>query len=325
MFNDCSAAGYGATSVLPAAKDNQVYVRIAALHGGFVTLPERLFVTNADPDKVSLVPSMCFLIEHQARPDEKPTRIVFDLGIKRNLREYSPGMYTHISKRQPIKSLPDTRSSLLDGGLDPCEIDTVILSHGHWDHIGTPSDFLASNFVVGYGTQHVFANGAPNYPADMFIKDELPISRTLELPPTPNSPKHIRQQRDTTDHKWQPLAGFPYTIDYFGDGSMYIIDTPGHLTGHVNLLLRLSPNKWVYLGGDCCHDTRILKGEKEIATYDDGCGGIRSVHMDLKTAQTTIKRIQAFLDSTNGAVEWIIAHDREWAAENPHRFFPNWL
>lgn len=77
-----------------------------------------------------------------------------------------------------------------------------------------------------------------------------------------------------TEHKWEKLEGFdPDVVDYFGDGSLFIVDAPGHLFGHVNLLARIEEGRWVYLGGDCCHDIRILKGESDVAMYSDGCGG----------------------------------------------------
>lgn len=82
---------------------------------------------------------MCFLIQHAKPGSDRPERIVFDLGIKRDLSTYAEGMQEHLSKRQPIVNLPDTKASIEQGGLDPAgDIDYVILSHTHWDHIGVP-------------------------------------------------------------------------------------------------------------------------------------------------------------------------------------------
>ncbi|KAH8689062.1 beta-lactamase-like protein [Talaromyces proteolyticus] len=305
---------------LPPPAENQALAKVFALNGGFLTLPERLFVTDADPTKAVTVPSLCFLVEHKTA-DTRTERIVFDLGIKRNLTQYADGMRHHIPARQPIITHPDTRASLTDAGLDPeKDIDYVILSHSHWDHVGTPSDYPNSQFIVGSGTLHMYKHGAPYYPSEMFEKEPLPLERTRELPPTSESYSQNTFSARQTEHKWQPLANFPNAIDFFCDGSVYIIDTPGHLPGHLNLLLRVEKDKWIYLGGDCCHDTRILTGERDIALYDDGHGGKRSVHSDLESAKTTLARIKAFLDTFGDSVEWIVAHDLNWATQNQHRF-----
>ncbi|KAL2419662.1 hypothetical protein ABEF95_000926 [Exophiala dermatitidis] len=313
-------------SRLPPASENQVYVNVAALNGGFVTLPERLFVTDADPEKADTVPSLCFLIEHPVAGTSKYEKIVFDLGIKRDLTAYAKGMQGHIAKRQPIYTSPDTKESLERGGLDVAkDIDYVILSHIHWDHVGTPSDYTRSRFVVGSGTFYILDNGAPHYTKDMMEFKPLPVERTLELPPTPDSLKKDIASPHQTQHKWQSLSTLPNVVDFFGDGSFYLVDSPGHLQGHVNALLRVSPQKWVYLGGDCCHDPRIVTGEKDIAMYDDGHGGMRSVHSELPAARRTIESIRKFLDVNGDTVEWIVAHDLKWATENQARFFPNWM
>lgn len=292
-----------------------------------MTLPERLFVTEADPQKASTVPSLCFLIEHPvAGSPNQSQRIVFDLGIKRDLKGYAAGMQGHISKRQPIVTSPDTRESLSKGGLDAAkDIDYVILSHVHWDHIGTPSDYTKSKFIVGSGTFYILEHGAPHYTKDMMEVKPLPFDRTQELPPTPDSKRKDQVFARQTEHKWQNMSSLPNAVDFFGDGSFYLIDSPGHLQGHLNALLRVAPDKWVYLGGDCCHDPRILRGEREIATYYDGHGGMRSVHSELPAARETIQRIQNFLKINADAVEWIVAHDLDWSQTNEHRFFPNWM
>ena len=316
---------------LPPPSSNQVYVKVAALNGGFLTLPERVFVTDADPEKASTTPSMCFLIEHCASDAVKPQRIMFDLGIKRDLTKYGPATQEHIALRQPVYSTPDARCSLLNGGLDPAkDIDYVILSHVHWDHVGLPSDYPNSKFIVGSGTLYILENGAPNYPLDRMEKGALPVDRTIELPPLPDSDrKHMASKGQTkaeqTSHRWQSISALPNAVDYFGDGSTWIIDSPGHLHGHVNALLRVGPKKWVYLGGDCCHDRRIMTGERGIAEYDIGHGKLKSAHSELSVAKMTIQNIQKLIEVNGDAVEWIVAHDTKWACENQHRFLPNWM
>ncbi|KAK3720369.1 hypothetical protein LTR37_003780 [Vermiconidia calcicola] len=271
---------------------------------------------------------MCFLIQHPKQGSDRPERIVFDLGIKRDMSQYADGMQDHLSKRQPIINLPDTKASLENGGLDSTkDVDFVMLSHTHWDHIGMPADYPNSKFVVGSGTLHTVTNGAPYYPASMFEKDPLPLDRTTEFPPAPgSSAKDLAcAESQQTSHTWQQISTINHAIDFFGDGSVYIVDAPGHLQGHMNLLARLGPDKWGYLGGDCCHDSRIITGEKEIAIYGDGHGGTRSVHSNLPLAKDTIAMIQEFIRVNEGKVEWIIAHDKGWAEKNQSRFFPGKL
>lgn len=293
-----------------------------------MTLPEHLFVTDVDQSLTKTVPSMCFLIQHPGKESNRPERIVFDLGIKRDMSQYAEGMQGHLEKRQPVINLPDTKASLEAGGLDAAnDIHYVILSHTHWDHIGLPSDYPNSQFVVGSGTLHTVKNGAPHYPASMFEKDPLPLDRTTEFPPAPDSSSKdlACPQSQQTSQEWKAISTIQNAIDFFGDGSVYIVDAPGHLQGHVNLLARLASDRWVYLGGDCCHDSRIITGEKEISEYPDGHGGMRSVHSNLPLARNTISMIQDFIKANEGKVEWIIAHDKGWSDQNTARFFPGKL
>ncbi|KAF2967680.1 hypothetical protein GQX73_g5891 [Xylaria multiplex] len=342
--------------------ENAVYVTISALDAGQITLPDHLFVAGGNPELRNTVPSLSFLIQHPSPPISRGgnvTNLVFDLGVKRDLTGYALAQRPLIAAREPIITDPDCGASLRKGVgdkdrdeelLDPeKDVDLVILSHVHWDHIGTPTDFPSTTFVVGSGTLDLLRNGAgPLYPAELFNTDELPASRTVELPPVPNrdsgfqkyyarpnAPVHTPTPADTqaklppsaNKWSWQPFSGFPRTIDLFGDKSVYVIDSPGHLHGHVNLLVRISEKKYVYLGGDCCHDTRILSGEKEIAEYDDGRGGIRSVHVDTGLARKTLAEIDEGVSQLrkDADVEIVLAHDKGWREHNRHRFWPGKL
>lgn len=41
--------------------------------------------------------------------------------------------------------------------------------------------------------------------------------------------------------------------DFFGDGSFYLLDVPGHATGHMAGLVRTTATTFVLLGADTCH------------------------------------------------------------------------
>ncbi|KAI8947819.1 hypothetical protein F4801DRAFT_605093 [Xylaria longipes] len=123
---------------------------------------------------------------------------------------------------------------------------------------------------------------------------------------------------------WEEVEELPAVIDVFGDGSRYVVDAPGHLPGHINILARTLKDDgsaaWVYLAGDTCHDRRILRGEKAISEWLDVHGKVCCIHADRAKADETIERVR---DLKEKGVELIIAHDVEWEedAGNARRFF----
>lgn len=169
----------------------------------------------------------------------------------------------------------------------------------------------------------------PESPSEIFVHDILPPEKTFEFPPVAiDDPTAAPKQ---TDHDWRSLASFPAVIDFFGDGSLYVVDSPGHFPGHIALLARVAKNRWVLMGGDCCHDLRILTGEKGIAEFNQEGFGPRTMHVDTDAAKRTLGRINDVLErielsrNNNEQVEVIVAHDAGWKERNPHRFFPNTL
>lgn len=135
----------------------------------------------------------------------------------------------------------------------------------------------------------------------------------------PSPPK-----QDETATKWERMGDF-WVYDLMADGSIYVVDAPGHLPGHVNLLARVDRNRWIYLVGDACHDQRLLTGEKEIAAWTDSEGNFCCIHTDKKEAEATLAKIRnliAAADKSGIHFEVILAHGRDWAESNPQAFLP---
>ena len=202
----------------------------------------------------------------------------------------------------------------------------------HWDHVGEPGDFARSTFVIGNGSLGLLRGDAATLRGghSFFEKDLLDPSRTVELhQPYMTIPGSFKARAGPSAdfaQPWAPLAHLPATLDVFQDGSLYVVDAPGHLPGHINLLARTDKvdssghNKWMYLAGDACHDRRILSGEREIGEWRDVHAAVCCIHADRGQAEKTIQRIRALEEQ---GVEVILAHDAEWAnnPSNQTRFF----
>lgn len=58
------------------------------------------------------------------------------------------------------------------------------------------------------------------------------------------------------DFSWQNLTvGNFQAFDFFGDGSFYLLNSPGHDTGHLAGFARTTtnPDTFIFMGGDICH------------------------------------------------------------------------
>ncbi|EJD06986.1 Metallo-hydrolase/oxidoreductase [Fomitiporia mediterranea MF3/22] len=282
---------------LPPPSEKQAYCDISALEGGLIHMPCHMFVTTAPEDEKKVVPSLSFLVTHR----NSQRRIVFDLGIRSDIENYPEFTRRRLSDVFNAGVPCDVPTALAKGGLKPEDITHVCLSHCHWDHTGNPSLFSKAQFIVGAEAATLFQPGYPEDPKSVFPSDLLPKGRT--------------EYFDTTTEKWRPIGPFPRALDYFGDGSAYFIDAPGHLAGHMNLLARTSPDGgWIYLAGDAAHDWRLVRGEGDIAMYPTPEGALTCIHQNKEAAQATIKRIADVL--TLPRVRVVLAHDGEWYHKN---------
>lgn len=270
-------------SALPLPTNDQAFCTVSALEGGFVDLPLHIVLDNAAPASVITVPSLAFILCH-SKSDKK---FVFDLGLRKDFENFPLSIQKWNNAFHP--TVPqDVLDSLAIGGLMPADIDTICISHCHWDHVGDTQPFINAEFVVGAASATLFQPGYPEDPNSDFASDLLPAGRTRFV---------------DFDEQSERLGPFPQTLDFYGDGSLYVVNAPGHLPGHVIVIARTSPDTWILLGGDSAHHWNLITGESQIAhSHPGGCA-----HLDKKAAELNIQRIREFLKLPH--VKVIIAHD----------------
>ncbi|KAH7240164.1 beta-lactamase-like protein [Fusarium redolens] len=183
-------------------------------------------------------------------------KAVFDLGVpKEPLKNFSP-KYANTIRRNShwdVDVPKNVADILAENKVQPSEIDSVIWSHHHFDHIGDITTFPRSTeLIVGPGFKEAFL---PGYPAD------------------PDSPVHEAdfEGRELKEINFEdkPLQIGPFrAFDFFDNGSFYLLDAPGHDIGHLAGLARTttSPDTFIFMGGDLCHHGGELRPSKYL-TY----------------------------------------------------------
>lgn len=121
------------------------------------------------------------------------------------------------------------------------KLDVLLIndpSHWHFDHIGDPSTFpTTTSLVVGPG---VLVTHLPPWP---------------ENPNSPLTESDIRGRdvREISQSEFALQIGQFRALDYFNDGSFYLLDVPGHAIGHMCGLARTTENSFILMGADTCH------------------------------------------------------------------------
>ncbi|KAF8064000.1 beta-lactamase-like protein [Lyophyllum atratum] len=273
---------------LPPPSADQAYCDVSALEAGMIELTWTGFTTSATPGTAEWVPSLSFLLQHSTNHK----KFVFDLGIRKDWENFPPNVLEMVKKSFPLDIPQDVVDSLAKGGTSPSDISTVCLSHIHFDHVGDPTKFPDSSFVVGDGARSVHS-------ATPLAVFELPSTRTTYLSPA----------------EWQPLGPFPRALDFYGDGSLYIVNAAGHLPGHINVLARTSGDgAWIYLAGDSAHHWDLITGKGNIAVNRNVEGFYRCAHLDPEAAEKHISCIRKLTEIPRARV--LLAHDGPWYKEN---------
>ncbi|KAJ7647116.1 beta-lactamase-like protein [Roridomyces roridus] len=214
---------------------SQATVTVQAFHVGQVTLVNltHAFILPALPGRETVqFPMFAFLVEHQG----SQSRMMFDLGMRKDPLNLAPSISSGFAAGMfQLQETNDITEQLEDGGIKLETIETVIWSHSHFDHIGDMSKFPNStNLVIGPGT----------------VTSTFPQNPNASLQASDFAGRHITEL-DFTSSKLT-FSGLQ-AIDFFEDGSFYLLNTPGHVSGHISALARVTPTTFVSLGGDTFH------------------------------------------------------------------------
>jgi N-acyl homoserine lactone hydrolase len=168
---------------------------------------------------------------------------------------------------------PRAKTSLIEQlaqlNVSPDQIKFIGISHYHGDHTGQAASFPDATLLIGKGDWDVLT----------------------ATPPSPNAAAFTH---------WISGGGtvepVPRDKDVFGDGTVTMLDTPGHTPGHHSVLVRLKDKGNVLLTGDLAHFHENYKNN-----------GVPSFNTNRADTLASLDRFKQLARNLNATV--IIQHD----------------
>lgn len=199
---------------------------------GQVAAPVKVTLTRLDCGTAKEARDLAFFSDTYAMDGVKRALVASCYLIRHgeDLMIWDTG-YPATSKTDP-KSAMAMPATILDQlatlGVDPTKVARVGISHYHADHIGQARDFPGATLTIGASDWAALKDGAPGV-------DPKPLAHWVSGGGKVDAVKGDR--------------------DIYGDGSVVMLDTPGHTPGHHSLLVRLKTKGPVLLTGDLAHFT----------------------------------------------------------------------
>jgi len=205
-------------------------------------------------------PVFAYLIEHP-----KKGFLLIDTGLHASFSEKRFGNFGlflgSMAKTKTEKGL-DVVSQIKSIHVRPDEIDKIILSHLHLDHVS--------------GLQHFMKNDR----VKVFIDpDEIDAGKSFGAVMKGYVKKHysdVQLYPIQYSLKPKPLF-FDHVWDVYGDQSVFVMKTAGHTPGHISALLNMSGGP-VFLTFDAAHrKSNIEEGVPPRGDYEKALASINNI------------------------------------------------
>jgi N-acyl homoserine lactone hydrolase len=202
-------------------------IEITFLRCGSVFIPELLAVRGAASFAPRLIVHSAVLIRH-------PRAVfLYDTGLCSDIHDYLSGRSFFFRQTLAHFTLEQSISShLRRHGLTPAQLDFVLLSHLHWDHVSGVPDLPGVTLRINRVEYEAARNG-------LFEQEKGLVRELLD-----NNPVELFDCAGPT------YEGFRSSHDLLGDGSLMLLPLPGHTAGHTGLLINRANGPRVFLLGD---------------------------------------------------------------------------
>lgn len=201
-------------------------------------------------------PSRAYLIETKAG------LYLWDTGYADHFRAAtSKGVYRLYAWVTPVSfdGHESLHGQLRAHGIAPGDIDTVLLSHFHADHLAGLRDFPQARVMasqVGWDAVRRLSGFAAVRQA--FVPELLPPDIAARLAFVEATPETALPAA---------LAPFTHGRDISGSGEIYIVDLPGHAPGHLGAFV-LQDDGWTLLASDAAwvpESYQQMRGPSELS------------------------------------------------------------
>lgn len=197
-------------------------IDIIGLDCGWMRTQSRTLSANGTKDEIS-IPIPAWLVRHPKGD------VVFDAGLHPDLA-FNTDSLGPLAKVFAVDLAPGgtVGHRLTEHGVDPAGSLRVVLSHGHFDHVGGLVELPNARVLVQRDEWRA-------------VRDTAGYDKTV-----------VDLGHDVTE-----LDG---EHDVFGDGSVMCLPTPGHTCGHQSLRVTTAEGP-VILAGDTCYFAHTLDDE----------------------------------------------------------------
>jgi 4-pyridoxolactonase len=274
--------------------------RVCLLDSGTIALPDyKLFWGRGNGELIRFA-AYCVLVDHA------DGLFLFDTGYDKSMMDvWTPQDDAISTEEQQV--LPQ----LAKLGIKPTDVDCIINSHFHIDHVGGNKHFPGATVVVNKKEYDQAVDPMPfeyqSY-SDLSFDPELhklnfqgkrDILRRAGMPEEVNCPVEKSPTYKFLDGDTEILKG------------VYLYDVPGHSAGQMAMIIELAGRKPMFFPADACHLPRHLEDMIVPGFHVDPVAGYRS-----------LERVRALRDQHDAEIFWghppgdslVYKHAPEWYA-----------